>query len=189
MLAYNYLCFSLTCILTYFRLYLISSLDWINKFYIPNGTISLLEGNTPIHVAGQNGHLEILNHLIDQKANLDAKNNKGNTAFHMALSYDYFECCDCLIKAGADINIVNTGGFAAHMGIDGDKSITLLALNLVTNIEGLLIVFDDYESRISEINEVNFVSTCLRIKKKLNSDWTDAIQDRLKKIISMFPKE
>jgi TPP-dependent 2-oxoacid decarboxylase len=107
----------------------------------------------------------------------------------MALSYDYFECCDCLIKAGADINIVNTGGFAAHMGIDGDKSITLLALNLVTNIEGLLIVFDDYESRISEINEVNFVSTCLRIKKKLNSDWTDAIQDRLKKIISMFPKE
>jgi ankyrin repeat protein len=151
--------------------------------------INFIVGNTPIHVASQNGHIEIVNFLINRKANLDAKNNKGNTAFHMALSYDYFECCDCLIKAGADIHIVNTGNFVAHMGIDGDKSIVLLALHLVTSIDSLLIVFDDYETRISEINEVNFVSSCLKIKKRLNSDWTNEVQDRLKKIMSMFPKK
>ena len=41
-------------------------------------------GNTAIHIAAQNGHLDVVTMLIESGADVDAKNNKGNTALHVS---------------------------------------------------------------------------------------------------------
>ena len=40
-------------------------------------------GNTAIHIAAQNGHLDVVKMLIESCADLNAKNSKGNTALHV----------------------------------------------------------------------------------------------------------
>lgn len=40
-------------------------------------------GNTAIHIAAQNGHLDVVTLLIESGADLNAKNSKGNTALHV----------------------------------------------------------------------------------------------------------
>jgi len=42
-------------------------------------------GNTAIHLACQNGHFATVNYLIAEKAAVDAQNDTGNTALHMAV--------------------------------------------------------------------------------------------------------
>ena len=92
------------------------------------GTVECLDaqtGNTPIHIAAQNGYTDIVRVLIERGCNVNAKNNKGNTAMHMAMAYDYFEAVDALLAAGADPSIANEGGFAAETGLEGNKSFAM----------------------------------------------------------------
>ena len=42
----------------------------------------------PIHYASDRGHLEILKYLLDSKADINTKDEDGQTA------YDYAELCD-----------------------------------------------------------------------------------------------
>jgi len=46
-------------------------------------------GNQPIHLGAQNGHLDLVQFLIKQGADVNAQNKKGNTALHMSVEYDY----------------------------------------------------------------------------------------------------
>jgi len=62
-------------------------------------------GNCPVHIASQNGHLEIIKDLISMKIDVNKKNNGGQTAMHMAKAYDYEEVYAALIAAGGDANI------------------------------------------------------------------------------------
>merc|ERR1711998_375065 len=78
-------------------------------------------GNTCIHLAAQNGHLDIVKDLLSMKVDPNKKNNGGQTAMHMAKAYDYNEVYDALIAAGGDPNITNGAGHPACKGIDGDK--------------------------------------------------------------------
>ena len=92
------------------------------------GTVECLDaqtGNTPIHIAAQNGYTDIVRVLIERGCNVNAKNNKGNTPMHMAMAYDYFEAVDALLAAGADPSIANEGGFAAETGLEGNKSFAM----------------------------------------------------------------
>ena len=43
-----------------------------------------MNGNRPLHIASQNGHYAIVKQLIDLGVDLNAQNNSGNTALHMA---------------------------------------------------------------------------------------------------------
>jgi hypothetical protein len=43
-------------------------------------TIALQDGWTPVHIAAQNGHLEIVGLLLQKGANKDAASNVGHTA-------------------------------------------------------------------------------------------------------------
>jgi hypothetical protein len=89
------------------------------------GTVECLDaqtGNTPIHIAAQNGYTDVVRVLIERGCNVNVKNNKGNMPMHMAMAYDYFEAVDALLAAGADPSIANEGGFAAETGLEGNKS-------------------------------------------------------------------
>ena len=58
-----------------------------------------VNGNRPLHIASQNGHYAIVKQLIDLGVDLNAQNNSGNTALHMARAYDYFWVSRYLVKS------------------------------------------------------------------------------------------
>lgn len=78
--------------------------------------------NYAIHIAAQNGHLDLTKWLIEViKVDINAKNAKGNTALHMSVGYDFYDQTDFLIAAGANKEVKNAEGNTAITGIDGDK--------------------------------------------------------------------
>ena len=136
-------------------------------------------GNAPIHIAAQNGHLEILKLLIDKNAKLDLQNNKGNTALHMAVGYDYFECAKVLIEAGAKLDILNQANFPAKYGLDGDKTLALIELisaERTKNPTKIMSAFESCKSQNSDLNIAAFTATGLRVKKELGENWTADMQ-------------
>lgn len=64
-------------------------------------------GNTPLHYIRSP---TILKFLIQQRAQVDARNQRNCTALHMACLYATPEAVEILIKAGANIHIPNTYG-------------------------------------------------------------------------------
>lgn len=82
----------------------------------------LRNGNRCLHVAAQNGHNSLVKFLIQLKADVNARNGKGQTALHMSVAYDFYFLSKQLFAAGADPTIVNGDGHQAIAGIDGDKS-------------------------------------------------------------------
>lgn len=78
-------------------------------------------GNRPIHVAAQDGHLEILQWLISKKCKVDCRNHMGDTPLHMAVTYDRSSVVEALLAANADRTIKNAAGIEAIPSTDGDK--------------------------------------------------------------------
>mmetsp|Transcript_26927 Transcript_26927/g.86529 ORF Transcript_26927/g.86529 Transcript_26927/m.86529 type:complete len:208 (+) Transcript_26927:113-736(+) len=78
-------------------------------------------GNCPLHIASQNGHLHIVKIVIAAGGDVNKQNKGGQTPMHMAVAYDYDEVTAFLSKSGADPMIKNEAGFAAQNGIDGDR--------------------------------------------------------------------
>ena len=71
----------------------------------PNVT-SLSKDYTPLHVAVQFGHIEIVQRLLKAKnLEIDATDQQGMTALHIAISRGYDGICRYLIDNGASINI------------------------------------------------------------------------------------
>merc|ERR1719247_3175588 len=79
-------------------------------------------GNTALHIAVQNGHLEIVQLLVDElNCSVDVQNKVGNTALHMGVEYDYYNINNILVSAGADQNAENGEGAKAIEGLSGTK--------------------------------------------------------------------
>lgn len=141
-------------------------------------------GNSPIHIAAQNGHTEVCKYLIEKKCDLNAKNMKGNTAIHMSVGYDYFESAMVLINGGADQEIENDLGFIAIMGLEGDKSLGMAAFLCASTIEQFVHSFDLIEANNGKgCDKAAFASHGMKSKKLLGSQWTPEHQDRFKKIL------
>jgi ankyrin repeat protein len=115
----------------------------LDRYYTRDpASISLqddINGNLPLHIAAQNGFTPHVALLLRHGADINARNGKGNTALHMAWSYDYMETAEHLVAAGADESLVNDAGFRAAMGIEGDKSravVYLLAAQTEDEVKG-----------------------------------------------------
>jgi len=142
-------------------------------------------GNAPIHIASQNGHITLVNMLIAKGAKVNVKNKKGNTPLHMALSYDYYECCLALIAAEADLEDKNEAGHAAKFGLDGDKSLPLLALMASkTSADALSALATIKAQGGAGINQSAFASAGLKTKKEIKTEWTDEVQAEFKAILA-----
>jgi len=60
-------------------------------------------GETPLILASEFGHLEIVKCLIEKcNANVESKDNHGNTPLILASGYGYLEIVKCLIENGAN---------------------------------------------------------------------------------------
>jgi len=137
-------------------------------------------GNVPLHIAAQNGHLELVKMLIEYKAVVNDQNSKGNTPLHMAVGYDYYPVVQCLLAADAQASIVNQAGHASHAGIDGDKSLGFCALVAAKNREEAVSALSQMRDSPGSIAKSEYVKTGLRLKREIR-DWP---QDLFKEILT-----
>lgn len=147
-------------------------------------------GNTPLHVAAQNGHYDIVKLLIELSANLNAKNENGNTPLHMSVNYDYFDCSRALIDAGADPNIKNKAGHMARQGLDGDKSLEANAIFCAKNAKEFLEAMNDLKkTKPLAMNKVAFVKAGMKLKREIGEEWNSKIQREFKSLLEMWDLE
>jgi len=66
------------------------------------------KGQTPLHLAVQNGNQEIVDFLISQGADINARDSEGNTPLITALASRKTETAKFLLSKGADVKIKNT---------------------------------------------------------------------------------
>jgi calcium/calmodulin-dependent protein kinase I len=78
-------------------------------------------GNYPLHVAAQNGHLDLVRWLVSAGAKVNVQNGTGQTPLHMAKGYDIYETAAFLLEYGANPELKNWAGHPAKFGIEGDK--------------------------------------------------------------------
>ncbi|XP_075262899.1 acyl-CoA-binding domain-containing protein 6-like [Convolutriloba macropyga] len=81
-----------------------------------------------IHWASDRGNLGMIKMLIeDFKAQVDVKDEEGQTALHYAVSCEHFDAVKLLLSLGADRNVKDNEGFiAAELEIDNDEIKSLL---------------------------------------------------------------
>ena len=80
-------------------------------------------GNVAIHIAAQNGKVDVVDYLLKNGAQVNSQNFKGNTALHMSVEYNLEDTTRKLLELGADKTIKNYDGNAAETGIDGGKNL------------------------------------------------------------------
>lgn len=143
-------------------------------------------GNYPVHIAAQNGHVEILKLLVRTSfLEMNATNGKGNTGIHMAVGYDYYDCAQVLIDAGADRKLNNEAGFPGDRGIEGDKTIGISALMTAETPSAVTAAFALCQTELEDLRfaKSNFASAGMKAKKALGADWAAEHQATLKSII------
>jgi len=143
--------------------------------------------NTPLHISAQNGHEELTEILIAGKADINAKNRCGQTALHMAMSYDYYTVVKMLVNAGADEQIINDDGFSAITGLTGDKTVGMVSLAAAETQEDINAALDRIENDLGRTDKVPFIKIYLKLKKELGSSiWGDAEQGRFESILKQM---
>ncbi len=65
------------------------------------------KGQTPLHLAVQNGKLEIVELLLSQGAYINAKDSEGNTPLITSIAFRKTDTAKLLISKGADVRIRN----------------------------------------------------------------------------------
>ncbi len=74
----------------------------------PNVNENLLTG-------ARNGKIETVKAALKARADINVKDNEGNTALILASSFGHIEIVKFLIQAGADVNVRVPVGFTALM--------------------------------------------------------------------------
>jgi ankyrin repeat protein len=94
--------------------------------------LKLSHGNTLLHHAVNEGKVDVMEKLIKEGFNIDAKNNYGNTPLHLAAINGNDKAAEILIQNGADVNAINNNGDSAlHQAIkNGNPGV---ALYLIAN--------------------------------------------------------
>ena len=153
-------------------------------------------GNRPLHIAAQNGHLELVKFLVGAGADVNAQNAGGQTAMHMATSYDIDAVVKVLNDAGADGSIVNNDGYAAKWGLAGEKDPTS-ANYFVEQFQGasdeatLARCLDELlkKAEAGEVDKQKFPAIGLKVKKAnaASGAWTPAVQAKFVAVVQAEP--
>ena len=70
-------------------------------------------GWAPLHYASENGYLEIVMLLLENKCNLNVTNKYGDTPLILAAYFNHMDTVRALVEAGCDITIRNNENMTA----------------------------------------------------------------------------
>jgi ankyrin repeat protein len=68
-------------------------------------------------ICSQNGHLNLIKMLVENGANVNARNLKGNTALHFSFTYGFEDLFRYLISKSADEYALNAEGLTCYEGL------------------------------------------------------------------------
>jgi ankyrin repeat protein len=71
------------------------------------------DGNTPLHLAADRGHLEVCRLLLDWGAKLDTMCGMKDTALHHAARFGHLPVVKLLVERGANVRLKNSYGQTA----------------------------------------------------------------------------
>jgi hypothetical protein len=109
---------------------LLSVIDDLSSLKSINWNQRNLNGDTGLHLAAANGHVEVVQQLLGKGAELEAKTNFGWTALHRAASAGHEKVVKLLLEKGADIEAkTNYGWTALHCAASAghEKVVKLLS--------------------------------------------------------------
>lgn len=89
-------------------------------------------GETMLTAGIRLGCSNMAKYIIEQKPDLDIKNNKGYTALMVALAKKDFKLAKLLVEYGADVNLKNHYGITplvVAVGLQSEKAVKLLLEN------------------------------------------------------------
>ena len=117
------------------------SLTQIEKEIIINS--KNIKWQTPLIIACKNGHLEIVEELINNNALLNIKDIKGYNALFHAVNKGHISVIKYLIKTNIDINSLNNNAhnilyFASSLLIEESIQLEILEILLDSNIKNLI---------------------------------------------------
>ena len=144
-------------------------------------------GNVPLHIASQNGHLHIVKMLLAKGADANSQNNGGQTPLHMAVSYDYDEVSAALKGAGADQNIKNNEGFPAKFGLDGAKDPASPDFAMAKFVgaereDEILAALDLMKKQPSD--KALVVQNGMKKKKAVGANWSPSVQEKFAALVA-----
>ncbi|MDC7235830.1 MAG: ankyrin repeat domain-containing protein [Spirochaetales bacterium] len=116
---------------------------------------------TALHLAAEQGHEGVLSLLMEEGADLDARDKPGNTALHSAVRGGYKNIVTMLLNAGADVNATDyNSNVPLHMAMTHDNDTEILRILL---------------SAGADVNAKNsFGNTALHLSVTLNKERTAA---------------
>ena len=88
-------------------------------------------GGTPLHLAAQEGHVDLARMLLDKGAEVDARDAKGETPLHRATEKGHTDVAGLLLARGADVNATSKNGATAlHWAAsEGHRDVAQLLLD------------------------------------------------------------
>ncbi|XP_074494302.1 uncharacterized protein ankdd1b [Sebastes fasciatus] len=94
-------------------------------------------GDTPLHLAARNGHLDAIQSLLQSFDTRDEVNMDGETALYQAADNGEEECVLTLLEAGCDPNILTTANCSALHPVSerGDTCLVQLLLDYEANTD------------------------------------------------------
>uniref|UniRef100_A0A7S0TU17 Ankyrin repeat protein n=2 Tax=Hemiselmis andersenii TaxID=464988 RepID=A0A7S0TU17_HEMAN len=91
-------------------------------------------GNTGLHLAAFNGHLEVMTLLIQGGADPNVVNGEKDTALYMAVLSNDIECVKCIAECDVEFNCTNIEGFTPLHYAAGEGNLQIVRY-LVENCE------------------------------------------------------
>ena len=85
-------------------------------------------------MAVENGHIEIVNYIMDVIVDKNPKNWSGRTPMHLAVQKGDYDMCKVLINHGADPNPTDNEGISALDLADSKQEIRDLILKTLVKI-------------------------------------------------------